>query len=109
MLDSFGTGACSAAAAGALARAVVAESGPNAAPSMCAVARIGTDGRHPSNAERDLQVLLRGMLGIAVESYEINIMVCDKNNVETQPFKLSVHGHVCKDVYEQLCVGRVCF
>lgn len=88
LTDLIGRGQVSVAAAAEIAGCVVRDHDvPNAA--LQAFASLGTDGKHPSNAERDLHRWLKNLYGLKIQSYTIHVpLQAPQTNVATSCFTL---------------------
>ena len=73
LVDMIGSGKANVAHAQSLAAAMVRDGIPQEA--MTAFASLGSFGAHASNAERDLHRWLRGVYGVSLEPYFIEIML----------------------------------
>ena len=73
LLDMIGSGKAHVAHAQNLAQAMVRDGIPQEAVS--AFASLGSFGAHPSNAERDLHRWLRGIYGMSLEPYFIELIL----------------------------------
>ena len=93
LLEMIGTGKTNVAHAQGLAAAMVRDGIPQEA--VTAFASLGSFGAHGSNAERDLHRWLRGLYGVTLEPYFINVMLeSDDGVVDDNPLKGTVSTRI---------------
>ena len=69
----IGTGACHIRTVCAIAQAQAKDN--LVSPAIERFAALGNWGAHPSNEERDLHVMLRGLHGLELSTYDIKLQV----------------------------------